>query len=227
LIEKDAAISAKVLQVVNSAFFGVPRRVSYVRDAMSYLGTNMVRNLVLSVETFRAFEPSSSTGVDPDAMQKHAVLVGQAASRYLDDKRQKEDAFTAGVLHDVGNLVLATQFQDELRAINQRVKTGGERTEAEREIVGATHAEIGAFLLGIWALPYSIVEAVAHHHLPDAVAHTEFDVLCAVHVADALTSEGASAPNPLQASLIEQLGKGTKLAEWQAASLEAAKDARA
>ncbi|HMI83394.1 MAG TPA: response regulator [Polyangiaceae bacterium] len=223
LIERDMAISAKVLQLVNSAFFGLPQRVASVQQALSYLGANMIRRVLLSVETFSMFEKEKVAGpFSLEALQAHSNVVAAVASKLMDDAVRSGDAFMAGMLHDVGKLILAVYVPDHFK---RAMALGMERNVplhvAEQELFGVTHAEIGGYLLGIWGLPYAIVEAVAHHHSPGRVEHATFDVLDAVYVAEALVSEASkraeapSAPSHLDSAYIEVFGLESKLPAWR------------
>ncbi|MCG8555525.1 MAG: response regulator [Proteobacteria bacterium] len=220
LIEQDAAMSAKTLQLVNSAFFGLPRRVARVAEAASLLGTNMLKNLVLSIDVFRCFNTSDKAALAVmEAQQEHALMAACIAMRIVSDRRASEDAYMSALLHDVGKLVMLAQLPAEFRIISERAQAEGrEPHEIEREVLGAPHAHIGAYLLGVWGLPYTIVEAVAHHHEPDAAPGEEFGVLGAVHVADVLAHEVSSREDPTGPSFdyeyLERVGVVARLSEW-------------
>jgi HD-like signal output (HDOD) protein/ActR/RegA family two-component response regulator len=185
IIEKDPAVSAKVLQVCNSAFFRLPRRVSSMKQAVSYLGLSTVRSMVLSAELFRPGKPLSP-GLDLGQMQRHALSVAAIARSLAGDASWAEDAFLAGLLHDVGFLLLARQFKDQMQQALEAAAAGMPLAEAEQTYVGVSHGVAGGYLLGLWGLPYEVVEAVAHHEMPTLVARGSFDVLGAVAIAQAL-----------------------------------------
>jgi HD-like signal output (HDOD) protein len=222
LVEQDPAICAKVLQLVNSAFLGVTRKVTSIQQAVSLLGTNMLKNLALSAEVQSTFDGSRIAGFSFDAHQGHALAVAGIARRLLPDKRSGEDAFTAGMLHDVGKLVVAMRLPDHFRKVLATLRDEGRpMAEVEREIMAVTHAEIGAYLLGLWGLPYAIVEAVANHHVPTRIAfQRSLDVVAAVHIADKLAHE--SVPEepvsraPLDLAYLETLGVANELPAWRA-----------
>jgi HD-like signal output (HDOD) protein len=231
IVERDVSLTVKVLQVVNSSFFGLPRRVTTVEHAVAYLGANVIRALVLSHElTARADAGTVAPGFSLAAHQEHALRVANLARRILGSGPAADDAFMAGVLHDVGELVLATQRPEWFaRATALAAERGVARHEAEAELFGVSHAEVGAYLIGLWGLPSRIVEAIAYHHAP-ARAGAErgaLDVLAAVHIADALVGECAPTAGPrrahgsLDASYVESLGVTARLPEWRAAAAQA------
>lgn len=223
IVEQDVAMSAKCLQLVNSAFFGLARRVTNIRQAVMYLGTNMLRTLVFSVEVFRSFDPSGRLGRRTLAgLESHALATAGIARSLVQDKQQSDDAFIGGLLHDVGKLVLASRLPQRFEQI---VATAIEKRrplhEIELEVLGVTHAELGAYLLGLWGLPYQIVEVVAYHHRPDQVPHRSFGVLDAVHVANALANEYGTRAVPahtvyaeLSTSYLESIGAAEELPNW-------------
>ena len=188
LIATDVAIAAKVLQLVNSAFFRLARRISNIEQAVSHLGFGAIRNLVLSAEVFSRWPgQDSACALNIDALQVHVHQVAAAARSLVTEKLRADDAMLAGLLHDIGYWVLANECKDALAdslalAVAQQIPLH----EAETRVIGASHAQIGAYLLGIWGLPYPVIEAVAHHHSPQNVPQADFDALAALTVAHAL-----------------------------------------
>ena len=147
---RDPALAAKVLQLVNSSFFGLPRQVTSLPEAVSFLGVATLRSLVLSTEAMSLFRPAArAAGLDVDALSERAVATATEAAR-LADPDCRTEAFTAGLLSDIGLLLLAAKAPELLR-----------RDESE---LGFTHGGLGAYLLGLWGLAPGIVEAVAFHH---------------------------------------------------------------
>jgi HD-like signal output (HDOD) protein/CheY-like chemotaxis protein len=191
VIEKDLATSAKMLQLVNSAFFGLPQRVGDIKTAVSYLGLEMVKTLSLSVEMRQSqANVVPCPGFNLDIAQDQSMLAARICRKLLPDRIQAQDAFAAAMLRDAGTLVLMARLPDQYRKIVTQARTSRRPIfEVEREVMGVSHSEIGAYLLGIWGLPYTIVEAVAHHHAPRAVELHSLDVLVAVHIASALAEE--------------------------------------
>ena len=212
IIERDIAMSAKVLALVNSAFFGLRRQVVDVREAAVYLGMTTLRGLVLSAHAFEGFAPDRRIeGFDLEAVQRHCLLVAQVARRLLPHGDQRDDAFAAALLHDIGLLALAADESDYLEQVIARSReTGRPLFEVELEERGVSHAELGAHLLGQWGLPDSIVEAVAYHHRPAALPQPRLDAVAAVAIACALV-DGDADPD-----YVAQIGAADRLDGWRA-----------
>ena len=193
LMAKDIAMTTKILQMVNSPFFGLRTQVSNPEQAVLLLGLDTVKSLVLSLQVFSQFEDTQSF-FSLDALWRHVLATSAYARAIAQEERAPaavvEDALAAALLHDVGTLVLATNLPDEFAAaLALQQNQGIAEWEAEREVLGATHAEIGAYLLGIWGLSDSLVEAVAFHHTPMMCVTHDFTPLLAVHVSDAFEEE--------------------------------------
>ena len=190
LIEQDMAMSAQVLHLVNSAFFGLRNRVNSILQAVSLLGLETLRSLVLMTGLFSSFERVNIAGFSFDGLMRHAMRVGQYARAIFEKEGMEavemDNAFTAGLLHDVGKLILAANLPEEYRQISDLVTRGNYPViDAERKVLGITHAEAGAYLLGLWGIPDSILAAVACHHRPEDSFIQTFNTLTAVHVANA------------------------------------------
>lgn len=188
IIAEDAAISAKVLQMVNSAFFRLARRITNIEQGVAYLGFVAVRNLVLSAEVFSQWPANMTVGGQSFLqMQGNVHKVAAAAASLTLKTPIADDTLLASLLHDIGYWILAQERPAELaKAHRLAAETGIALHEAETQIMGASHAEIGAYLLGLWGLPYSVVEAVALHHAPHRVGDSDFDVLAALVVGHAI-----------------------------------------
>jgi HD-like signal output (HDOD) protein/ActR/RegA family two-component response regulator len=190
VIACDSAVTAKVLHVVNSAFFRLARPITRVEQAVVHLGFTAIRNLTLSAEVFSAWAGATAAGgIEPERLQEHARNVAAGAYALAAGQPWADDALLAGLLHDIGYWVLLQQCPQE---VAQTVALAKEQAlplcEAERAVLDATHAEVGAYLLGLWGLPYPILEAVAFHHTPSLAPHSEFDLLAAVAVSQAITT---------------------------------------
>jgi HD-like signal output (HDOD) protein len=189
VVSADSALAARVLQIVNSAFFRLARRISSVEQAVTYLGFKAIRNLALAVEVFTRWPGAGGSIVDLDKLQLHVHAVAAGTTALAEKTPYSDDAMLAGLLHDIGYWVLVKECPDELRAAAKHAAEAQiPLYQAETQIIGASHAEIGAYLLGIWGIPYPVVEAVAHHHQPERVNQPDFDVLAALVIAHSLTS---------------------------------------
>jgi HD-like signal output (HDOD) protein/ActR/RegA family two-component response regulator len=228
IISRDPAMSVKLLQLVNSAFFGLPQRISHPSEAAMYVGTDTVRALVLSLQFFALFERVRIPEFSFDALWAHCFATGLAARRIARLERLEPEetnlAFTAGLLHDAGKLVLATglpnQYQSALRHQKQQPSPAW---AVEREVLGSSHAEVGAYLLGLWALPDSLVEALAWHHHPRESFRSGISPLLIVHVADVLEQEGRTPPElmpQLDQEYLREAGVLDRLDDWREAVRE-------
>ncbi len=195
IIARDTVIAAKVLQIVSSAFFRRGRRITNLEQAVTYLGFGALRSIVLSAEVFSLWpERPGKVRWDMDRLQQHCLNVVSAADALTSGTPFADDAVTAALLHDFGYWVLANECPRELtRALELSLSRAIPLHVAEKEVIGASHAELGAYLLGIWGLPESVIEAVAFHHTPEQVRQSEFDVLAALAVAHALAPTDDSA----------------------------------
>jgi len=189
LIQADTVLAAKVVQIVNSSFFRPARRITNVEQAVQYLGFAGVRNLILWADVFARWPGKlASAAVDLDLLQQHARRTAAIAAALTRGTVWGDDAVLAALLHDIGYWVLSQECPGQLaRALNVAVEAGIPMHRAETRVIGASHAEVGAYLLGLWGLPYSVIEAVAHHHEPERVRSGRFEVLPALAVALALS----------------------------------------
>lgn len=223
VLEQDVGIAAKLLQMVNSSFFGTGRRVTTVRGAVDLLGIRIVQGLVLSAESFRTFEVQSEVqGFRVDDLRMHSLSVAALARRMVAEREAADTAHTAGLLHDVGKLVLVHRIPlDYERIIRTALDTGAPLHQVERDELGVTHAEVGAFLFGLWNLPETVVRAVAGHHSPGEMqGPLELnEVIC---IADALLHEVRSIAAPGgrhdahgSMDVLEQPGIADRLPVWR------------
>jgi HD-like signal output (HDOD) protein len=204
VVVDDAAMTAKLLQLVNSAFFGLARPVTSVRDAVAYLGINVVRNLTAALEAVSLFEhPELTDRAFIESHHAHSQEVATVA-RELSPPAVAMEAFGIALMHDIGALVIARCMPDDLREIDAAVTVGLHRTAAELDILGATHADIGAYLLALWGLPYVIVESIAAHHRQPALDAA--DAVHATFLAEALVQEAGCARGtwPEDGSIIDE-----------------------
>ena len=188
VIAADTALTVKVLQLANSAFFRRARRISNIEQAVQYLGFQTVRNLVMCAEVFSRWPGRMRhAAVDLEDLQMHAQRTAAVAQAITAGAHCCDDTVLAALLHDIGYWILIQECPRELeQAVELALAAGICLTQAEYEILGTSHAEIGAYLLAIWGLPHAVVEAVAHHHQPARVKSVGLDCLSALAVAMAL-----------------------------------------
>jgi len=223
IISKDPAITTKILQVANSVAFGLRRTVSDPMEAVQQLGLLTVRSLALSAQVFSSFKPARLKHFSPDTLWSHLMKCGELARRIMRheraDRTEAEDAFTAGMLHDIGALMLADSLPGEFdKALATAASEHISLPEAELRIFGATHTGLAAYLFGLWGLPASIVEAAAFHHAPQTSDLKKFSALTAVHVANAICDPTES--GNLDFSYLEQIGKADRVNAWREVAAE-------
>ncbi len=191
ILQQDVAMCAKVLQLVNSSFLGLGRRVTSVRDAVVYLGARTLKQLVLSVEAFRVFPNLPALcGLSVEMIQGHSLFVAQIAHRFAGSRSMADDAMAAGMLHDLGLLVLTAKAPKHLeQAVALAKQNKIPLFVAETELFKLTHAEIGAYLLGLWGLPAVLVNAVASHHAPRGAPQGDLSLADTVHWADVVACQ--------------------------------------
>ncbi len=223
IIARDAGLTAKVLQVANSAFFGLQAQIANPTEAVLLLGLETVKALVLWVHIFSQYHAQRLSDFSIQNLSAHSFSAGMIARDIVRgedvDQRMADDALAAGLLHDVGKLVLAVNLGEEYRSVRSRARQESQPVwQAEHEHFGATHAEIGAYLLGLWGLPFPILEAVAFHHQPAASGGRHFSGLTAVHVANVL-QPSANQSEDRQAQLdhayLASIGLCERLPVWQ------------
>ncbi len=203
VVVRDPAMSAKVLQIVNSAYFGLAQRVTSVQQAVAYLGLELVRGLALSAQIFTLFERTTPVpSFDINRLQMHSLLTALLAQHLVEEPDRTDEAFVGGLLHDVGKLVLALGMPDKFaEAVACADATHTALASVEQRIFGVSHSAVGAYLLGVWGLPPSVVECAAHHHEPQEASPGFASLAAAVFVADLLAKhlETLGAQDPIDA----------------------------
>lgn len=189
IIGSDVAMTAKIMQLVNSSFFGLPQHISCPKHAVSLLGLSILQPLVLSADVFDQYEDPGIPGYSLEESVQHSLAVALAAKSIAEAEvgqgETVDDALIAGMMHDVGKLILAVNLTEQTAEAYSLAKRDGiPLWRAEALVMGTTHAEVGAHLLGLWGIPNPIVEAVAFHHRPVECGNREFSALTAVHVAN-------------------------------------------
>jgi putative nucleotidyltransferase with HDIG domain len=217
IIGRDVAMTANIMKMVNSAFFGVRQPITTTDRAVAYLGLDTLGALVLGHGVFKSGLPTGIAGFSLEGLWAHSLHTAMAARTIaLHEKfssAEAEKAFLAGVLHDVGKIVFAT------RTIRTSDIVASVEDDASR--MQAHHAEVGAYLLGLWGFPNSIVEAVAYHHAPSLAADEKLSLAGLVHIADYLVHRASRTPAAIEpalaAGLLESPRLVERLAGWQAA----------
>jgi len=229
MLARDMGMTAKVLQLVDSAFFGLCRHITNPEDAVMFLGVDTVKALALSVSAFSCFRASRCPRFSIEGLQDHSTAVAWLAREIAkSQKASKEfldDTFVAGLLHDVGQLVLVSNHPEKYDEVLSAVMAGDKTiAEAERTIFGTTHAEVGSYLLWLWGLPSPVVEAVAFHHCPSKCPSEEFAPLTAVYVANVLnhahSTANAAAEACLDTAYLTSIGVSSALSVWSSIAQE-------
>ena len=226
IISKDIGMSAKILQLVNSAFFGLRRRVADTTQAASLLGLDVLKSVVLMAQVVNQMGSVGPKGWSMEALWGHSLLVARCAQAIAHqtqaEKKALDDAFMAGLFHDLGKLVLAVNMPDPYAEVLERIEGGAaDGLDAERQVFGATHSEVGAYLLGLWGFSDSILEAAAFHHRPGDCLGKHFSSLAAVHVANAVANRLAPVGHAgivnaaVDAAYVEQIGHADSLPRWE------------
>lgn len=223
IVSRDMGMTAKILQLVNSTFSGDNQHVPSPTRAVTLLGLETVKTL--AAHMFFQFDQTKLESLSLNSLWDHSVTTGAFAERIARaegaEQCSADSALVAGLLHDVGKLVLAASFPEEYgTALALTARKGIGLPEAEKEVFGATHAEVGAYLLGLWGLSDPIVVATAFHHSPTRSQVKQFSPLTAVHIANVLEHQACStnrieAASQLDAVYLAELGLAERLTLWQ------------
>ncbi|MEJ2169890.1 MAG: response regulator [Desulfobacterales bacterium] len=171
IIAQDVSMTAKILQVVNSVFFGLARKISSIQQAVMLLGLDTIKSLVLSVKIFAEFSRKKFSWFNIEDLFSHSMSVSCNTQAIVKSEKMDRDlirnSLMAGLLHDLGKLILATNFPKLYRQVlTEAQNTGHSLYNLEYETFETSHAEIGAYLMGLWNLENPIIEAIAFHHCP-------------------------------------------------------------
>lgn len=227
IVQQDPALVAKVLKMVNSAFFGLPREISNIREAVSILGVRMLRGLALSGHLASLYPQNPDwAAFSFEQVNERALMVARLAMQIAKDMQAstavQDQAFLAGLLHDIGTLFIASK--DPVRYLQVMQLSGSKQASicaVEKKMLGFFHGEIGAYLMAQWGLPPQVVEAVLLHHTPHLCGEQRFSPLTAVHIADALipavtNATGADLSNRLAKEYVIATGAHVHFPKWQA-----------
>ncbi|WP_419785599.1 HDOD domain-containing protein [Pseudodesulfovibrio sp.] len=225
LVEKDMGITATLMRVVNSSFFGFYDKVSSPARAVVLLGVEALKGLIIGESLLREIQCDSLAGYSVHKLWEHSMETAYfskaIASLEKQDDTFVEDCFISGMLHDVGKLVLATEMPDRYNDVLEYVRANSVSVhEAEALEFGVTHAEVGAYLLGLWGFKARVVEAVHGHHLP-IVCTEDCTVTIIVHTANVLQHElrqySGYQFEPLDLEMLKNLGLADHIDSWREA----------
>ena len=224
IIEQDMAMSAKVLQLVNSAFFGMFQRVESPARAVGLLGLDTIKGLVLGVQVFSGMK-SGSKLFSLKKLMEHSMAVGTCAKKIAaaetSDKAIIDHSFIGGILHDIGKLILASRMQEQF---DQAILLAREQNialrEAEIRLFHTGHDSVGAYLIGLWGLPGPVVEAIGFHQCLDGYPADSFSPALAVHAANVFYHESneqetIGAPTGLDHEYLQRIGLGSRVEVWR------------
>jgi HD-like signal output (HDOD) protein len=226
LIESDLAISTQLIRVVNSAYYGYEGKISRMHEAIQVLGFGAIKSLVLAVQAFAQMDGVKPVYFSIEKVWRHGLAVAKWAREIAEfesnDPLLAEHAYTAGLLHDIGKVVFAANLNaDYDAALTFAREKQISCVAAEAEILGATHAQIAAYLTALWGLPRAVVEAIGFHHAPDSSRDEAFSPLTAVYVANLFKNERASdghssITSPLALDYLNRVGVADKIELWAA-----------
>lgn len=223
-ISLDQALTAKTLRLANSSFYGMPRHVASVSDATAVLGLRTVRVVLTAAALHGSFKPPECVGFDFMAFWRHAVSTAVCARLIgAEIGADAEAAFTAGLLHDIGELILASSHPERFaEVLAQQAQSAAPLREIETALLGIDHAQVGARVAEHWRFPKPIVDAITDHHAP-AAASDAFALVRIVHVADLLARAlGQAAPGGAAESGLPPLDpRSADHTAWLALGLDA------
>ena len=214
----DVVMTAMVLKLANSAFFGARQTFRTAERAVSFLGVDTIAGLVLGHSIFHQFSGAEKAGLSLEQLWEHSLRTAtgaRALARYEKWSAELADeAFLAGIVHDLGKLVLATRAP--VAGLGGEARSGAASPPWDEH-----HAGVGAYLLGLWGFSDTLVEAVAYHHTPSRSGAAKFDLACLLHVADRLDrrsrpDDAGFTEEGLEGSYLESLGLTQRMGEWQA-----------
>jgi len=214
VVTRDPALSAKLLQLVNSAYFGTGQSTTSIQQAVALLGTDRLRYIALTASVFSTPEVETAGAFSLEDMQQTAMRAAILARTFADPD-ERDEAFASTLLHDVGQVVLALCRGPEFQIFCERIRLGENVLDVELDLFGVTHADVGARLLAIWGLPTAIVDVVQYHHDPGSAPESRRKLASIVHVADTIVHAPGTCP-PLDLASLERAGCAGRVAGWYA-----------
>ncbi len=232
-IEEDLGLSTQILRLANSAYFNLSRKLSSCRQAVDVLGIETVRALLMVSEFYVSETADSAETCESKTLAERSLMIGglsrQIALTLNLDEAQVDEAATAGVLCHIGTAILRLNHFEKFSTAMSLVESGTKSVfEAEREVFGASHAELAAYLMGLWGFPDGVVEAVAFHHEPSKSGKTEVSPLSVVHLAQAFVGSFKSSESnlfvrtplhyPTDETYIESIGLADRIDDIKAST---------
>jgi HD-like signal output (HDOD) protein len=230
IIAKDMAMTTKLVQVLNSAYFGLPRTITDPTEAVGILGFETVKSLTMTVKLLSQYDKVKPVYFSIDSIWRHSTNVARTARVMAlletGDNECSATAYTAGLMHDLGKVILAANFDEQYQgahAVARRQQVP--LWEVEKDIFGASHGEIGAYLLSLWGMSAQVVQVAALHHNPLGAGDKGFTPLTAVHVANALEYEGVADSDDLPVAVLDsaylrELGLEERVHLWRDAKCD-------
>ena len=224
IIARDAGMSAKLLKLVNSAFFGLCRPISSPVEAVTYLGIDTIKALVLAANAFGSYDDQPKSPLQVETIWSHSLQIGNwcrnIAKHENSSRSEMDECFISGLLHDVGKLALSVNAPVQYSQALELARAESLPIHAaEEQVFGANHADVGGCLLSLWGLPPRVVDAIASHHEPRNTVTESFSPLAAVHAAEAFESEcdehRLGAPVVCDSDFFQQLGLNDRLEHWK------------
>jgi HD-like signal output (HDOD) protein/CheY-like chemotaxis protein len=214
VVTRDPALSAKLLQLVNSAYFGTGQSTTSIQQAVALLGTDRLRYIALTASVFSAPDAQAAAVFSLEDMQQTSMRAAILARAFAEPEL-RDEAFASTLLHDVGHVVLALCRGPEFQIFSERIRLGEHLLDVELDLFGVTHADVGARLLAIWGLPTAIVDVVQHHHDPGSAPESRRKLASIVHVADTIARPPGTCP-PLDLPSLERAGTAHLVEGWYA-----------
>lgn len=235
LIEQDPGMTTKVLQLVNSAYFGLGRNIASPGEAAIYLGVEILKGLILCEGVFSQFDEKVVKRASLEAVRNRSIRVAASARKIARAEGASnvvaDQAFLGGLLHDIGELIIAANSLDDYLHVCELAKQDElDIYKAEMQILGTTHAEVGAYLLGLWGIDDDVVASVAYHHNPSNFPNQQFTALTAVYVASSCLSAHSDASetgifSDEDIAYLDSIGLADRLPVWQQLCSEPEEDA--
>ncbi len=222
IVARDIGMSGKILHIVNSAYFGLRRPITRIERAVTHLGLETIQALVLTLGVFSEYDETALPDFSADELLHHSQVSAACARIVAAAERIEglgaDDAYLAAMLHDAGQLVLASAAPGPFgRALRESRRGGTRLVDAERACLGTTHCEVGAYLIGLWGLPDPVVETILFHAHPGDAPVREFGSLGVVHAAAALAHHLEGDPDPerdLDRDYLAAVGKADRWEVW-------------